>query len=97
MVETVFAGMSGEALPPSLSNQIARFPFTAKFLVDDSKRLLRDSANVLRVQELFSVVCLIQSQHTSPGEWVSIGANSQEQVEKAKVDPFIIIYSLRRN
>lgn len=76
-------GMSSEALPPSVV--APRFPCSVKFPVDDSKRLLRDSANVLRVQELFCVVCFIQSQHTNPGEWVTIGGNSQELVEKAKV------------
>ena len=80
--------MSSETLPPSVgvTSQVARFPYSLRFPVDDAQRLLREQRNVLQVQELFSVVCFIQSsQQTGPGELVTIAGNSQELLEKAKV------------
>lgn len=91
MVETLHSAvMSSEAPGPTAANHhghAACFPYSAEFFVDDRKRLLREGGSVVRrIQELFSVACLLtQSQH-GQGEWVKVGGNSQELVEKAKVE-----------
>lgn len=56
--------------------------------MEDKKRLLRESGHVRRTQELFSVqvACFTHLPHQKQAaEWVRIGGNSQEHVEKAKV------------
>lgn len=77
--------MSGHGPPVSISNSP---PFSLEFLVEDKKRLLRESGHVRRTQELFSVqvACFTHLPHQKQAaEWVRIGGNSQEHVEKAKV------------
>lgn len=76
------------SLPPMVSNKTAHFPRSLEFFVEDRKRLLRDGANVGHIQELFSVICSIHAagDHVR-GDWatVTVGCNSQELLEKAKV------------
>ncbi len=89
MVETLVARtMSSETFSPprGVSGLASHGPYPLKFAVEDRRGVLREASNVRRTEEHFSVSCFFQPHQSGRGELVRLEGNSQENLEKAKVE-----------